>query len=53
MVEVVSAVDDGSVVLTVTVDGTADVRGVEEILARYALRTAVHSTDSRTSEPAS
>lgn len=50
VVEVVSAVDDGSVVVTVTVDGTAAVRAVEEILARYALRTEVHSTDGRTSE---
>jgi len=53
VVEVVGAVDDGSVVLTVTVEGTADVRGVEEILARYAVRTAVHTTDRQTSEPAS
>jgi len=35
------------------VQGSADVRGVEEILARYAMRTVVQSTDSRTSEPAS
>ena len=53
VVEVVSTVDDGSVVLTVTVDGAAHVRGVEEILARYALRAAVHSTESQTSETAS
>ena len=37
VVEVVSAVDDGSVVLAVTVDGTADVRRVEQI---RAVRTA-------------
>jgi fatty-acyl-CoA synthase len=53
VVEVIGAVDDGTVILTVTVDGTADVRAVDEILARYAMRTVVHSTDGRTSEPAS
>ena len=53
VVEVAGAVDDGAVVLAVTVDGTADVRGVEEILARYALRTAVRAMEGQTSETAS
>ena len=53
VVEVVGAVDDGPVVPTVTVDGTADVRGSRRSSLGTAMRTAVHSTDRRTSEPAS
>ncbi len=53
VVEVTSAVDDGSVVLEVAVDDTAHVREVGEILARYALRSTVRLTDCANPEQAS